>query len=88
MNLLHGLQGAITDRNASCCTSGRLDACGQCDGPAKAVDVQNTYTSPQPYSPWHVKLGKRVSEGSDDAKPCVYRVSKPSVAAHDHPWLH
>ena len=35
------LQGAALDRHSTCCASGKLDACGACDGPAKAVDVQN-----------------------------------------------
>lgn len=39
------LQGAVLDRHSTCCTSGNVDACGTCDGPAKAVDVQNTCCS-------------------------------------------
>lgn len=35
------LQGAVLDRHSACCTSGVVDACGECHGPAKAVDVQN-----------------------------------------------
>jgi hypothetical protein len=33
-------QGATLDRRAECCASGLLDACGDCDGPARAVDAQ------------------------------------------------
>ena len=29
------------DGSARCCTSGKRDACGVCDGSAKTVDVQN-----------------------------------------------
>ena len=35
------LQGATLDRNAECCTSGNIDACGACDGKAKLVDAEN-----------------------------------------------
>ena len=35
----------MLDRHSTCCTSGRLDACGACDGPARAVDVQNACCS-------------------------------------------
>ena len=39
------MQGAVLDRHSTCCTSGKLDACGACDGPAQAVDVQNVCCS-------------------------------------------
>ena len=32
-------QGAALDRHSQCCASGRLDACGTCDGPALLVDA-------------------------------------------------
>ena len=35
------LQTAVLDGSARCCNSGERDACGVCDGTAKAVDVQN-----------------------------------------------
>ncbi len=35
------LQGATLDRHSRCCNSGRVDACGECDGPALLVDVEN-----------------------------------------------
>lgn len=35
------MQGAVLDRHSRCCLSGHLDACGECDGGAKAVDVEN-----------------------------------------------
>lgn len=34
------LQDAVLDGAARCCNSGKRDACGVCDGGAKAVDVQ------------------------------------------------
>ena len=37
------VQKAVLDRDASCCESGKLDACGKCDGSGKLVDVQNVY---------------------------------------------
>ncbi len=39
------MQGATLDRRAECCASGVLDACGDCDGPAKTVDVQGACCS-------------------------------------------
>lgn len=44
-NIAGGLQGAALDRHSACCTSGKVDACGVCDGPAKAVDVQGACCS-------------------------------------------
>ena len=35
------VQTAVLDRNAKCCESGKLDACGACDGGGQLIDVQN-----------------------------------------------
>lgn len=35
------MQMATLDASAQCCNSGKLDACGICDGNAQSVDVQN-----------------------------------------------
>ncbi len=39
--LFRGLQKAVLDRDANCCESGKLDACGACDGTGLLIDVQN-----------------------------------------------
>ena len=39
--LFCGLQKAVLDRDANCCESGKLDACGACDGTGLLIDVQN-----------------------------------------------
>jgi hypothetical protein len=33
-------QDAVLDRHSQCCASGAVDACGECDGPAKLLDVE------------------------------------------------
>lgn len=33
----------MLDRDAVCCESGKLDACGACDGTGLLVDAQNVY---------------------------------------------
>ncbi len=40
-SLFCGLQKAVLDRDANCCESGKLDACGACDGTGLLIDVQN-----------------------------------------------
>ena len=35
------VQKAVLDRDAVCCESGKLDACGACDGSGLLVDAQN-----------------------------------------------
>ena len=39
--LFCGMLKAVLDRDANCCESGKLDACGACDGAGLLIDVQN-----------------------------------------------